>query len=355
MMELVVGLVGAVALDAEALVDVLAGRSSKHFCVREFRIFAGKAHVSKRVYFGQERIAVEEVNLKRMCDCDVLFVSSELGLSVEKIESLHAAGVVTIFLAPRVEPELSAPKAIAEIESQALASKKWLKEPSIAMPSGAMALAALALAPLVAKFGLKRVAVTALVSASDFGRAGLDLLQEESQAFFQVQDLSSRSSALLPRSLAFNAMPFEEDESAVERMGAELVEVLGVPSLKVDVTPVRLPVFVGHAASLVFETQNEVSVEEIRTELAEQDWISVDDGTRRGELKGVCSPREMHGKDVVRVSHVRDSACFKNGKAIWIVGDNLRRGVALSAVGLLGNLVQGGMLQALRNQKSKEG
>jgi aspartate-semialdehyde dehydrogenase len=62
----------------------------------------------------------------------------------------------------------------------------------------------------------------------------------------------------------------------------------------------------------------------------------------------------MHGKDVVRVSHVRDSACFKNGKAIWIVGDNLRRGVALSAVGLLGNLVQGGMLQALRNQKSKE-
>ncbi len=348
MMELVVGLVGAVALDAEALVDALAGVQSKAFSIKDFRIFAGRVHVGKRIYLGQERIAVEEISLKRMTSCDVLYVSSEVSLSVEKMTSLHEAGVVTVFLAPRVEPELSAPKVLAEIHSGPLAVKKWLKEPSIALPSGAMALAALALAPIAQKFGLKRIAVTALVSASDFGRAGLDLLQEESQAFFQVQDLSSRSSALLPRSLAFNTMPFEEEESAVERMALELIQVLGLESVKVDVTPIRIPVFVGDAGGIVFETEQSATLEEIREALHAAEWLSVDGVSAKGDLNGACSPREMHGKDVVRVTHLRESALFKNGRSIWIAGDNLRRGVALSAVALLGNLVRNDIIKALR-------
>jgi aspartate-semialdehyde dehydrogenase len=286
-----------------------------------------------------------------MAQCDVIFVSSEMGISVERIEELHSAGVVTIFLAPRIEPELSAPPAIAELDAPFLASPKWLKEPSIAMPSGAMALVALALDPIAKSFGLKRVAVTAMVSASDFGRAGLELLQEESQSFFLAQDLSCKQSALLPRSLAFNAMPFEQEESAVERMGAELAQVLNLPALKVDVTPVRVPVFVGHAASVVFETTDAVSLKDVQDVCEKSPWISVHVESQRGGLSGACSPRELQGKDLVRVSHLRETSVFKNGKALWVVGDNLRRGVALSAAGLLASLVKSGTLKTLREKK----
>lgn len=351
MMKLVVGLLGAASLDSEAIVDALAEMDFDNVELGELRVFAGKSHTGKRIYCGTSKLAVEEVNLKRLCECDVLFVSSEVGLDLEKLEKLHASGTVVIHHASQFDFECGAPRMIPGLLSQKLSNSGWLNSPSIVLPQPCMALVALALAPLMQKLRVGRVAVTALVSASDFGGAGLDVLQEETQAFFQAQDLSSRASGLVPRSLAFNVMPFEESDGASVRMGSELVELLGDPCLKVDVSPVRVPVFVGDSASVVLELEHSVNLDDARKILSAVTALDVCDADTNSDSISACSPRELQGSPVVRVSHLRHTSVFEHGLALWITGDNLKRGFAMCAVGFLSDLVETGVIQALRKKK----
>jgi aspartate-semialdehyde dehydrogenase len=350
MMELVIGLAGAVSLDAEAFLDALCARENKAWKVRDLRVFATRAHAGKRLYFGNEKVTVEELSHSRMAECDVVFLSSEVKMTCEKIDALTSAGVAVVHLSSLPNASRHPPCVLAETGGQALLEKRWLKDPRITLPSSLVSTVALALSPVSKQFGLKRVVVHGLISMSDKNRIGLDVLQDETQAFFAAQDLSCRPSAVLPRAIAFNVMPFEPAEGAEAHFSRELLEVLHLPKLKVEIVPIRVPVFVGHSASVVFETEKPASVEEISACLSEEPYLHVD-----AEGQGICSPRELLGKDRVRVTHIRDSAAFKDGKVFWVVADNLRRGIAESAVGLLGLLVRDGILESLRAlQATKE-
>ena len=53
------------------------------------------------------------------------------------------------------------------------------------------------------------------------------------------------------------------------------------------------------------------------------------------------TPVEVSGEDDVHVGRIRADPQGKNGLALFVVGDNLRRGTALNAVDLLRALVPG--------------
>jgi aspartate-semialdehyde dehydrogenase len=284
-----------------------------------------------------------------MLGCDVIFVSSEVKLSCEKADALAGAGTAVVYLCSRKTDIRPCPRVLPEAGLHELGNKKWLKDARATIPSPLMSMVALSLLPVVAKFGLKRVVVQGLVSMSDKNRIGLDVLQDETQAFFSAPDLTCHPSAVLPRSIAFNVMPFEAEEDAAASFSTELAEILSLPKLKVDVSPVRVPVFVGHAASVVFETEKQATKEEMLECLSGEKWLHVD-----VEGGGFCSPRELHGQNRVRVTHLREASVFKGGMAFWVVADNLRRGVAESAVGLLGIFVRNGIIDALRAEKNAE-
>ena len=136
-----------------------------------------------------------------------------------------------------------------------------------------------------------------------------------------------------PRPIAFNVIPFtgqlvddgsfETDEE--QKFRNESRKILGIADLLVSVTCVRVPVFTGHSLSINAEFARPLSVERATELLAAAPGV---------ELSDIPTPLQAAGKDPSYVGRIRqDEACPDGrGLALFVSGDNLRKGAALNAV-----------------------
>ena len=100
-------------------------------------------------------------------------------------------------------------------------------------------------------------------------------------------------------------------------------KILGLPDLSVSGTCVRIPVFTGHSLSINAEFERPLSVERALELLSSARGVVVCD---------VPNPLEATGQDPVFVGRVRRDPTVDHGLALFVVGDNLRKGAALNAV-----------------------
>ena len=100
-------------------------------------------------------------------------------------------------------------------------------------------------------------------------------------------------------------------------------KILEIPDLPVSGTCVRVPVMSGHALSINAEFERPISPEQATELLAKAPGVV---------LTQVPNPLEATGKDEVFVGRIRKDPTVANGLALFVVGDNLRKGAALNAV-----------------------
>jgi aspartate-semialdehyde dehydrogenase len=140
-----------------------------------------------------------------------------------------------------------------------------------------------------------------------------------------------------PHQIAFNAIPhigggkpqlpgFTSEEA---KLLFETRKILGDDSIQVSATCVRIPVFNGHSEALHVEFENPISPDEARAVLAKAPGVKVVDDLARAEypLALNCS-----GGDDVLVGRIRQDPSVKNGLALFVAGDNIRKGAAQNAV-----------------------
>lgn len=126
--------------------------------------------------------------------------------------------------------------------------------------------------------------------------------------------------------------PDETGATAEERkVREETRKILGLPDLPVDVTSVRVPVRTAHSEAVFFETQRDVSLEELATAFERAPGLVF-------HRDGIVTPRDVEGTDLVHVARLR--YChpeLAEGRRfqMWIVGDQLRKGAATNAVQIL--------------------
>ena len=136
------------------------------------------------------------------------------------------------------------------------------------------------------------------------------------------------------KQIAFNVIPyigsFNEDGYTDEeqKMWDETHKMLD-PNIKLTVTCVRVPVFVGHSEAVTVEFEKPISPDEARAILREAPGIMVVDKREDG---GYVTPVEAVGEYATYVSRIREDSTVENGLSLWIVSDNLRKGAALNAV-----------------------
>jgi len=109
------------------------------------------------------------------------------------------------------------------------------------------------------------------------------------------------------------------------------------PNIRVSVTCVRVPVFIGHAESINLELDSPMSDEQAKELLNKFENISVVD-YRKDE--GYVTPVEVAGEDKVYVSRIRQDDTVDNGLNLWVVSDNLRKGAALNSVQIAEEIIQ---------------
>ena len=85
----------------------------------------------------------------------------------------------------------------------------------------------------------------------------------------------------------------------------------------------RVPVFTGHSLSINAEFDRPISVERALELLGSAPGVVVCE---------VPNPLEATGQDPVFVGRVRKDPTVAHGLALFVVGDNLRKGAALNAV-----------------------
>ncbi|ANK81710.1 MAG: aspartate-semialdehyde dehydrogenase [Rhizobiales bacterium NRL2] len=326
-----VGIVGATGLVGQMMRELLAERN---FELASLRLFASARSAGKTISWGGEQITVEDAATADFAGLDIVFFSAGGATSKELAPKAAAAGAIVIdnSSAWRGDPEV--PLVVAEVNPHALAS---LPKGIIANPNCTTMAAMPALKPLHAAAGLKRLIASTYQAVSGAGVAGIEELNEQIQAAgADAAKLAYDGHALdLPEPrkwavpIAFNAVPLNyklvEDGYSEEeiKLRDETRKILELPDLPVSGTCVRIPVFTGHALSINAEFERPIDVETAVALLKDAPGVV---------LSEVPNPLESAGQDPVFVGRIRRDPTCENGLALFVAGDNLRKGAALNAI-----------------------
>jgi aspartate-semialdehyde dehydrogenase len=182
---------------------------------------------------------------------------------------------------------------------------------------------------------------------SGAGKDAMEELFSQTKAVYQIDEVEAKK---FPKRIAFNVIPqvdvFMEDGSTKEewKMMVETKKILD-PSIKLTVTCVRVPVFVGHSEAVNIEFENPISAEEAREILRNAPGCLVID---KRETGGYVTPYEAAGEDATYISRIREDATVENGLVLWCVSDNLRKGAALNAIQIAECLLNRKLIEAKR-------
>ena len=326
-----VGIVGATGVVGELMRSVLAERK---FPVNALRLFASARSTGKTLRWKNVDLKVEDASSADYAGLDIAFFSAGAATSRKLAPVVAAAGAVVIdnSSAWRMDPDV--PLVVSEVNPHVLAT---IPKGIIANPNCTTMAAMPVLKPLHEAAGLLRMVVSTYQAVSGGGLAGVSELES------QVRAVGSRSAALAhdgaavafppttkwPVPIAYNVVPLNyrivEDGYTEEevKLRDETRKILEIPGLPVSGTCVRVPVYTGHSLSINAEFEREISVSAALDLLRNAPGVTVAD---------VPNPLEATGRDNVYVGRVRRDPTVTHGLALFVTGDNLRKGAALNAV-----------------------
>ena len=325
--QLNVGIVGATGLVGSMIREILAERN---FPVGQLRLFASARSAGKVV----DGVTVEDAATADYSGLDIVLFSAGGSTSKAIAPKAAAAGAVVIdnSSAWRSDPEV--PLVVSEVNPHALAN---LPKGIVANPNCTTMAAMPVLRPLHDEAGLKRLVVSTYQAVSGGGLEGIDVLARQiAHVGDKARELATGGHEdLLPAAekwavpMAHNVVPlnyvyaadgYTEEEI---KMRDERRKILEIQALPVSGTCVRVPVFTGHALSINAEFERPISVERALELLGSAPGVVVTE---------VPNPLDATGQDPVFVGRVRNDPTVAHGLALFVVGDNLRKGAALNAV-----------------------
>jgi aspartate-semialdehyde dehydrogenase len=325
-----VGIVGATGQVGGVMRAVLAERA---FPVTSLRLFASSRSAGRQIPWAGGTVTVEDAATADYRGLDIALFSAGATASRELAPRVADAGVTVIdnSSAWRMDPDV--PLVVSEVNPHALAS---IPRGIVANPNCTTMVAMPVVKPLADEAGLRRIVVSTYQSVSGAGLAGTAELDD------QVRKVAERAAELafsgaavdfpppsvFSHPIAFNVLPLAgtlvDDETNEEhKFRDESRKILDLPNLPVSCTCVRVPVFTGHSHSMNLEFERELSPERARDILATAPGV---------ELVDVPTPLASAGRDPSLVGRIRRDEGVEHGLALFVSGDNLRKGAALNAV-----------------------
>jgi aspartate-semialdehyde dehydrogenase len=299
------------------------------FPVDKIHAIASRKSIGIDIGWKDGVVKCEDVAQFDFSRVDLVLMSVSGDFSREWSPKIAAAGPLVIdnSSAWRMDPDV--PLIVPEVNPDAIeiAHRKNI----IANPNCSTVQLVVALRPLHDAATITRAVVSTYQSVSGAGKAAMDELWDQTKAVFV---LGPSEPQVLPKQIAFNVIPFigkfMDDGYTDEehKMWNETHKMLD-PDIKLSVTCVRAPVFVGHAEAVHLEFEHAIDEHEAREILREAPGVIVID---KREPTGYMTPKEAQGEFAVFVSRIRKDPTVENGLALWVVSDNLRKGAALNAV-----------------------
>ncbi|GAC58160.1 aspartate-semialdehyde dehydrogenase [Gordonia hirsuta DSM 44140 = NBRC 16056] len=330
-----IGVVGATGQVGGVMRKLLEERN---FPADQVRFFASPRSAGKTLPWGDGEIVIEDATTADPSGLDIALFSAGGSMSKVQAPRFAAAGATVIDNSSAWRNDPDVPLVVAEVNGE------LAKNPSkgiIANPNCTTMAAMPVLKPLHDAKGLRRLVISSYQAVSGSGLAGVEELLTQVRKGVdgaeglvydgEAVDLGEPVKYVAP--IAFNVVAQagdlvddgsgETDED--QKLRFESRKILGVPDLLVSGTCVRVPVLTGHSLSINAEFDEAITPEEARAILAEAAGVRVTD---------VPTPLDAAGGDVSLVGRIRqdEGAPAGRGLALFVSGDNLRKGAALNTI-----------------------
>ena len=320
-----VALIGATGVVGAEILQLMEERD---FPVQALSLFASAHSEGQRVSFRDRSLSARILTKDGLQDLDIAIFAADADASRDYVQHAVAAGAVAIDCSAAFRLDAQTPLCVPEINAQVIEEHAGV----IAAPHSVATQVALALAPLHTAAGLKRATVTAYQSVSGMGRAAMRAFDQQLR---DMLNFRPPEFDVFPHQLAFNCLPqcgdFLDNGYTSEEMAIidETRKLLALTELPMTATAVWAPLMHSHAAVVTLETEQPLAPAAARDLLEEAPGVTVEDDVSRLFYP---TPARANGRDDAYVGRIRRDLSAPNGLHMWVVADNLRRGVALNVV-----------------------
>lgn len=331
-----IGVVGATGQVGQVMRRLLDERD---FPATSVRFFASSRSRGRKLEFRGQEIEVEDAATADPSGLDIALFSAGKTMSLVQAPRFAAAGATVIDNSSAWRKDPDVPLVVSEVNFARDAANR--PKGIIANPNCTTTAAMPVLKVLHDEAGLQRLVVSSYQAVSGSGIAGVQELSTQARAVVDdaeqlVQDggavqFPAPKTYVAP--IAFNVVPLagslvddgsgETDED--QKLRHESRKILGIPDLAVSGTCVRVPVFTGHSLSINAEFARPLSPQRARELL---------DGAPGVKVVDVPTPLAAAGADESLVGRIRQDPGVPDGRglALFVSGDNLRKGAALNTI-----------------------
>ncbi|MCV7225915.1 aspartate-semialdehyde dehydrogenase [Mycolicibacterium komossense] len=333
-----IGVVGATGQVGQVMRTLLEERD---FPVTGIRFFASSRSAGKKLSFRGQEIEVEDAETADPTGLDIALFSAGATMSRVQAPRFAAAGVIVIDNSSAFRKDGDVPLVVSEVNFDRDVRDVQLPKGIIANPNCTTMAAMPVLKVLHDEAELTRLIVSSYQAVSGSGLAGVEELATQTRAVIDgaeqlvhdggALDFPAPNKYVAP--IAFNVIPLagalvddgsgETDED--QKLRNESRKILGIPELLVSGTCVRVPVFTGHSLSINAEFARPLSPARAREILADAPGVTLAD---------VPTPLAAAGVDDSLVGRIRQDPGVPDGRglALFLSGDNLRKGAALNTI-----------------------
>ena len=304
----------------------------------EIRLIASARSAGKKLMCRGEELTVVALSPEAFDGIDVAMFDVPDEISAEWAPIAASRGAVVVDNSGAFRMDVDVPLVVPEVNPQDVKNRP---RGIISNPNCTTLSMIVAMGALHQEYELKELVVSSYQAASGAGQAGLDTLRAQIKqvAGTNVGDVAGDSRKVVtdlgpfPAPLALNVVPWAGSLKADGYSSEELKvrnesrKILGLPSLKVSATCVRVPVLTTHSLTVHAVFAKEPSRKAAQDILANAAGVKLVDDPENYQFP---TPADVVGTDPTWVGRVRKSIDDSMALDLFVCGDNLRKGAALN-------------------------
>ncbi len=319
----IVGVSGAVGQEFLRVLD------ERNFPFDELELFGSARSAGQSYTFrGKEYIVKELKHNDDFKGVDFAFVSAGGGVSKDFAETITKHGAIMIDNSSAFRMDNDVPLVVPEVNpTDAYNTPRNI----IANPNCTTIQMVVALKAIENLSHIKRVHASTYQAASGAGASAMAELYEQYRQVLAGEEPTVEKFAY---QLAFNVIPqidvFTDNGYTKEEMKMynETRKIMH-SDIEVSAMCVRVPALRSHSQSLWVETEQPLTVEQVKEAIAGGEGLVLMDNPEKKEYP---MPLFLSGADPVYVGRIRKDLSNPNGITLWVVGDQIKKGAALNAV-----------------------
>ena len=330
-----VAIVGASGAVGQEFLNVLQERN---FPLDELVLFGSSRSAGNEYEFKGKKLVVKELKHgDDFKDIDIALTSAGAGISKEYASTITKHGAIMIDNSSAFRYDDDVPLVVPEVNAE---DSKVRPRNIIANPNCSTIQMVVALKPINDLSKITKVHCATYQAASGAGAQGIAELEN------QIKQIANGEKATVEKfshQLAMNIIPqidvfLDNDYTKEEmKMNWETKKIMHTDA-EVSATCIRIPVARAHSEAIWVETEEELSIEEVKSAMENFEGLTVLDNPSKKEYP---MPLFVSGKDDVYVGRIRKDIASK-GLTFWCVGDQIKKGAALNAVQIAEWLIANG-------------